>query len=67
MKDRYDFSKGKRVGEDDLERYALGTLPPSARAKLEEHLLICESCRDSFEGEDEYLAAAKLRASGSDE
>ena len=61
----------EHIGEDDLERYAMRTLPESACATLEEHLLICQSCRDRLQTTDEYVAAmtaaAKIRESGKGE
>ena len=58
--------------DDDLERYAIGTLPDSACAALEEHLLICEVCQDRLAAEIEFVkairsAAAKIRESGTGE
>jgi hypothetical protein len=60
------------IGEDDLEQYAMRTIPESACATLEEHLLICEDCRDRLEATDEYVAAiraaaGKIRESGTGE
>jgi len=58
--------------DDTLERYAMRTLPESACSTLEEHLLVCQSCRDRLEATEAYLAAmklaaAKIRESGKDE
>ena len=50
------------IGEDDLEQYAMRTLPESACATLEEHLLICWVCRDRLESTNQYVAAMKLAA-----
>jgi hypothetical protein len=37
------------ISDDDLERYAMQTLPDSETVPLEEHLLICSECRDLLE------------------
>ena len=52
----------EHVGDDDLDQYALRTLPESACAALEEHLLICQSCRDRLQTTDEYVAAMRSAA-----
>jgi anti-sigma factor RsiW len=35
----------QHVEDDDLEEYLMGRLSDNDGAQLEEHLLICESCR----------------------
>jgi hypothetical protein len=52
----------QHIGEDDLELYAMRTLPESACATLEEHLLICQSRRDRLKATDEYVAAMRSAA-----
>ena len=47
------------IGEDDLEQYALRTLPESACATLEGHLVICQSCRDRLDAEIEFVTAMR--------
>lgn len=47
------------ISEDDLERYALGCLPEAQEAPLEEHLLVCEECRDRLARWDEYVGAMR--------
>ena len=49
----------EHVSEDDLERYAMRTLPAPEVESLEEHLLICSACRDRLESTDQYVAAMK--------
>jgi hypothetical protein len=49
------------VSEDDLELYAMRTLP-AEESKLAEHLLICSACRDRLQATDEYVAAMKAAA-----
>jgi hypothetical protein len=56
--------------EDDLERYAMRTLPAPESDRLEEHLLIFSACRDRLESTDVAAmpsAAAKIRQSGMSE
>ena len=48
--------------EDDLEAYAMRTLPEQEIGPLEEHLLICSACRDRLQGTDEYVAAMRAAA-----
>ena len=52
----------EHASEDDLENYAMRTLPESASAALEEHLLICSECRDRFQATDECVAAMRSAA-----
>lgn len=47
------------VGEDDLESYSLRALPEDASAGVEEHLLICETCRGRLMEADAYVEAMK--------
>jgi uncharacterized CHY-type Zn-finger protein len=44
----------EHVCEDDLERYAMRTLPAPESERLEEHILICPACRDRLHATDEY-------------
>ena len=55
------------LDEAQLEAFSMGKLPESELAACEEHLLICESCRQRVEENDIYVrsmrdAAARLRA-----
>lgn len=50
------------ISDDDLEKFAMRTLPESACAALEEHLLVCPSCRDRLTATDEHVAAMKAAA-----
>jgi anti-sigma factor RsiW len=52
----------EHVSEDDLERYAMRTLPAPESDRLEEHLLVCQSCRDRLKATDEYVAAMRSAA-----
>ena len=48
--------------DDDLERYAMRTLPTPESDHLDEHLLICSACRDRLTATYDYLAAMKAAA-----
>lgn len=37
------------LSEESLEKYAMGKLPASRVAQAEEHLLVCQKCRDHVE------------------
>ena len=39
----------KHGTEEQLERYVLGQLPESEIVPLEEHLLLCEVCREKLD------------------
>jgi len=44
----------EHADEESLERYSMGTLAERESAPLEEHLLICQTCRDRLEFLDTY-------------
>ena len=39
----------EHIPRDELERYVLDRLPQANAVRLEEHLLICERCREQLE------------------
>lgn len=47
----------KHFDEEMLERYALGQLEGSDLAAVEEHLLVCQRCRDRVVELDQFIAA----------
>jgi hypothetical protein len=49
-----------RVHDETVERYAMGRLAGTRLARFEEHLLICEGCRQSVEDADLFLAGVRL-------
>ena len=50
----------KNHGTDDqIERYTLGTLQEAETAALEEHLLICEACRERAENTEAFTTAMR--------
>ena len=50
------------ISDDDLEGYSLGRLDDAAAAPADEHLLVCEACRNRLARWDQYVRA--LRAAG---
>jgi hypothetical protein len=57
----------RHAEEDELERYSLGEVASDECARLEEHLLVCEACRERLAGHDLFTrsfagAAADWRA-----
>ena len=53
--------------DEVLESYASGTLAEPALADLEEHLLICDHCRQRVADKDAYVAAMRTAAAGLDQ
>jgi anti-sigma factor RsiW len=47
------------ISSNDLELYALGRLGPAHEAEIEEHLLICEDCRNRLTEEDATIDAIR--------
>jgi hypothetical protein len=48
--------------EEILEEYVLNRLPEARTAQVEEHLLICQSCRDTVAETDSFMSALKVAA-----
>ena len=48
--------------EEELERYALGTLADAEAGAVEEHLLTCEDCRQRLAETDDYVQALRQAA-----
>jgi len=49
------LERDRHVEEEALDRYALGDSSESECAWLEEHLLVCEACRQRVQGHDLYV------------
>jgi anti-sigma factor RsiW len=47
---------------DTLEKYALGRLPDARTASVEEHLLLCGTCREILSEVDALIEALRLTA-----
>jgi anti-sigma factor RsiW len=45
--------------DDDPQLYALERLPEPAAAVINEHLLVCEKCRQRLAGWDDCIAAMR--------
>jgi hypothetical protein len=61
---------GEHLDPETAEEFSLGRLPESGVERVEEHLLICQSCRDLVEESDSFVnsiraASAELRRAGS--
>ena len=39
----------RHLSEDDIEKYAMGKMTETEAAPTEEHLLVCQQCRDELE------------------
>ncbi len=52
-------SKQRHLEEDTVERYAMNSLPEDAAGEVEQHLLICEPCRDRVSEADGFARAMK--------
>lgn len=50
--------------DERLELYALGRLPDSDSTLLEEHLLVCELCRESLDQVEAYALAMRSAVAG---
>lgn len=49
----------QHVTDGLLERYAMQTLPDSESGPLEEHLLICQLCRDRLQADTDFVTAMR--------
>ncbi len=47
------------IADDLIDEYVLARLPETAAAALEEHLLICELCRDRLQLTEEFIQALR--------
>ena len=50
----------RHLRAEDIERYSLGELPDDLTDSCEEHLLICESCRDQVQEHDQFVRSMQL-------
>ena|SRR5947199_11775 len=48
---------------EEAERYLMGDSPEEETADLEEHLLVCEACREQVSDTGDYLSAMRGAAS----
>jgi hypothetical protein len=54
------------INEEILDRYALGALPQSEAAAVEEHVLVCEACQARLRHADEFVAVFREVATAPD-
>lgn len=54
----------RHLADDDLERYSMGDLPERESGGFEEHLLLCEHCRQRLEETDIYVTSMRSAATG---
>jgi predicted anti-sigma-YlaC factor YlaD len=50
------------ISNDDLESYAMRTLPEAGVKGIDEHLLKCSACRDRLQAAEEYVTAMREAA-----
>jgi hypothetical protein len=53
---------GRHIGAETAEKYSMGKLPARKVPEVEEHLLICEPCRQAVAASDAYVAAMRMAA-----
>src|SRR5262249_41205923 len=53
---------GPHLPEETLEQYAFGRLPAGELEAVEQHLLLCERCRNRLESEDDFAEAMWMLA-----
>ena len=52
----------RHPGDEDLEQYALGSLPEAAVPALEQHLLVCAACQDRMNETDLRVQAIQAES-----
>ncbi|MBS1857779.1 MAG: zf-HC2 domain-containing protein [Acidobacteria bacterium] len=52
------------MDDDELERFSFGKASEEETEQFEEHLLICDSCRERFQAVEEFVLA--MRSAGGD-
>jgi hypothetical protein len=50
---------GSHLGEELLEQYSVGCLAESEVARVEEHVLLCESCQEKLELVDSWVRSVR--------
>jgi len=50
---------GRHLADDVIESYLMGSLPEDELAEAEQHLVICETCRERVVQWDSYIRAMK--------
>ena len=52
----------RHVTDDQLDLYALGRMPEAEQEEFEEHLLICEQCREALSAQEVYVRSMRAAA-----
>ena len=52
----------QHMGDEDLERYSMGSMSEGESARCEEHLLVCEACQARVTSTDTYVSAMRSAA-----
>lgn len=52
----------RHLGDDEVERYSMGTMSEEELAPFEEHLLICGACRERVEKDDQFVRGVQRAA-----
>ena len=55
-------SLGAHVDGETLEKYSMGSVTAKTSVRVEEHLLICEQCRQTLTEAEAYVAAMRQAA-----
>jgi len=50
----------RHIDEEEIEKYLLSDASQEECARLEEHILVCEACRQRLAEEDVYLSSMRL-------
>jgi len=56
---RMALDADRHMDAEEIERYSLGSIPGDDLPRLEEHLLLCESCRHRITESDVYVASMR--------
>jgi hypothetical protein len=51
------FNTNRHMGEDEIEKYSMRAVSEEESARFDEHLLICEFCRNRVTTSDDYVVA----------
>ena len=51
------FNSNRHMDEDEIEKYSMGAVSEEESARFDEHLLICEFCRNRVTASDDYVVA----------
>lgn len=54
--------KNDHLEKDEIEAYSIGHIAETACARVEEHLLICELCRERVQSFDAYKSSMRMAA-----